>query len=196
MISYTKPFTGPDGARLVVITLVTSQIGPSSGKLLEVAAVAVDRALPACVTDTFSATIQHDAEALMAELDAKMLDVFTSNGLLDALIDGNGSSLAEVDALLAKWLDRIGATGERTTPLISHGAEWTESWLTLYLPLTLARLGRDRLDVGAMLRAVDVPRKRGNGRALSEAAEAAKQFGCLLPGVSAIEAMRKAARSA
>ncbi len=187
--------TYPEGARIVVITLATSQIAADGGRLLEVGAVALDRALPPMVTDTFSGTVQHDAEQLMGELDAKMLDVYANNGLLDVLVEGTGSKLEDVDSSLAKWLDRIGATGEYTTPLISHGVDWTEGWLSVHLPRTLARFGRDRIDVGCLLRAVDVPRRRGNGRALDEANNVARQYGQLFAGVSKIGEARKWASS-
>lgn len=191
MIEITKPFAGKEGARLVVFALATSGLAPASNCLLEVAAVAIDRALPPCFTDTFSATLQHDPEELLGAMDQKVAEAHAENGLLDILVDGNGGLLDDVDPKLAAWLDRIGATGERTTPLIAHGVDWTESWLAASLPMTLKRLGRDRIDVGCLLRAYDVPRKKGNGRALSEAMFAAQQFGSLFPGVSTIERIRK-----
>ena len=182
----------PEGPRVIVVALATTAIKPKDGVLLEVGAVALERAQQAAHTDSFWGLVQHDVEAILTQADAKVSTMHAENGLLDLLVEEKGSALETVDAAMAKWLDRIGACGESRSPLIAFHAEWVEEWLQAYLPKTLGRFMRDRIDVGSLLRCYDVPRKKADGRALHEAMAVASQYGNLFPGVSRLDDMRKA----
>ncbi len=170
--------------RIVVLQLVTSSLKAREGLLLEVGAVALDRAYPHKIAESFTALVNVDPEEAITACDPYALELHTSNGLLDDLVEHFDEALRPdaltTDSELACWMDRVGATGsDFRTPLICFGTDWAEEWMYRFLPVTLDRFSKDRIDLGALLRVTNQRREKGDGRAASGALYCAEKFRAL-----------------
>lgn len=180
------PADYPAGPRLVVLQLVTNRLDHSQGMLCEVGAVAFDRKHVQNRIESFTGLPAVDPEAVLNSTDSYSENVHTSNGLFEDLVDQDPEPkpYETLDAALASWLDQVGAAGvDAPSPLITFGTDWAEPWLRKFLPLTLGRFSKDRVDLGALLRLGGVPRESGDGRAATGALYAAKCFSALFPSM-------------
>jgi hypothetical protein len=107
--------------------------------------------------------------------DEKVFAMHEANDLWAELLAGKESlPVDRADVELALWIDRM--AGSDRSPLICFGTSWAEPWLREFLPLSLARLTKDRIDLGAMARALGYNRPNSSGRARVGAAIAAGAF--------------------
>jgi hypothetical protein len=185
-----QPNPYPAGPKLVVLQLVTNRLDHNQGMLCEVGACAVDRRLLDNRVAVFTGLPDVDAEAVLNSSDSYSDGVHTSNGLFEdlvGLVTPTEKPYEALDAELAAWLDQVGATGaDARSPLITFGVDWAEPWLRKFLPRTLARCGKDRVDLGALLRMGGVQRDSGDGRAKSGAIYGAKVLAALFPHLASL----------
>lgn len=160
---------------MVCIALATSGLDPRSSELLEVAAVAVPRGGGTPYGATFNATVHHpDIERIIVQADPYVFEMHSENGLWETLLSTEGTPRGTVDVELAKWMDQVGASGDPGSPLVGFGAEWIARFMTIHMPLTLARFNRDRVDLSPLFRLNNVERtKNARPRVVADEAAAA-----------------------
>lgn len=160
---------------LILVSLVTSGLRPNNDVPLEIGLLAIAR-------DTFEPVDQivipmlADVGPLLDAMDPKVVEMHSSNGLLDELVEAGAkfdsfrTATTKADAQLVEFIEANGAAGDTPSPLICFGTDWTHRWLTTNFPAMCARF-KGELDMGLIARTFGTGRTPSDGRAESNLAD-------------------------
>lgn len=179
--------------RLILTALATSGLRPNLDQPLELGLLAVDRRTFELV-DVFTEVLAADPSAVLASADEFVIDMHTSNGLFEEIVEAQSTWRSSFDEAAKKaasnainFIEANGATGECRSPLICFGTDWTHRWLSTRFP-TLVGQFKGELDMSTVLQVQGRSRKRGDGRAESTLTELYAALRGMLGDVAALSA--------